>query len=136
MGPGRQAGTRPGAAQMLGRALRLRCPSCGTGRVLLSWLRLRSRCPECNLRLDRGESDYFVGAYLINLVVAELIVVAGMLVVMFATWPDVPWEALTWALACAMVPAPFVTFPFSRTLWLAIDLVFRPASIEDFTPDP
>ena len=136
MGPEDQTVTRPGAAQLIQRALLLRCPSCGKGRVLLSWLRMRSRCPECNLRLDRGESDYFVGAYMVNLIVAELIVVAGMLVALFVTWPDVPWDALKWALACTMVPAPFVTFPFSRTLWLAIDLMFRPASIEDFTPDP
>jgi hypothetical protein len=27
-----------------------------------------------------------------------------------------------------------VLYPFSRALWLAIDLVFRPAQPEDFAP--
>src|SRR5687768_13108905 len=120
---------RAGAGVMLLRALLLRCPSCGGKGILQSWLRVRTRCPECNLRLDRGEPDYFIGAYLVNLIVAELIVVAGMLVVLFMTWPDVPWDAMMWGLVLTMVPAPLITFPFSRTLWLAIDLMFRPASI-------
>src|SRR5687768_8618741 len=39
MTPEDQTVTRPGAARLVQRALLLRCPSCGRGRVLLSWLR-------------------------------------------------------------------------------------------------
>jgi hypothetical protein len=31
-----------------------------------------------------------------------------------------------------MVIAPFLLYPFSKTLFLAFDLIFRPPSAEDF----
>ena len=64
------------ASRVLWRGLRLRCPNCGKGEILASWFALRERCPYCGLVLDRGESDYFLGAYLVNLVAVELIVTA------------------------------------------------------------
>jgi uncharacterized protein (DUF983 family) len=33
----------------LERALRLRCPDCGKGPVLVSWLKLPERCGNCGL---------------------------------------------------------------------------------------
>ena len=53
------------------RALRRRCPRCGAGKVTQRWLILRPACPSCGLRLDRGESDYWLGAMLFNLIAAE-----------------------------------------------------------------
>jgi hypothetical protein len=32
-----------------------------------------------------------------------------------------------------MILAPLILFPFSKLLWLAFDLVFRPPTPEDFT---
>lgn len=89
-------------------------------------------CPSCALRLDRGETDFFIGAYTINLIVAELLVVFGGLAVVLLSWPDVPWRGLTWGLAVLMVVAPVVLYPWSRQLWLAADLIFRPAESADF----
>jgi hypothetical protein len=31
-----------------------------------------------------------------------------------------------------MVPFPFFTYPFAKTIWLAIDLLFRPPTLADF----
>src|SRR5512132_2593997 len=53
------------AARLFGRALRLRCPNCGGGPVLQNWLKLRVRCGQCGLRLERGEHDYFIGSMMI-----------------------------------------------------------------------
>lgn len=92
----------------------------------------RSECPKCRLRLDRGEKDFFIGAYTINLIVAELIVFFGGIGTMVVTWPDVPWTALTWTMVALMVISPIVLYPFSRQLWLATDLIFRPAEPSDF----
>ena len=45
------------------RALWLRCPDCGKGRALVSWLKLRERCGNCGLFFERGEArDYWIGA--------------------------------------------------------------------------
>ena len=115
------------------RALRLHCPNCGQGRLLVSWWKVRKTCELCGLRFDRGENDYFIGAYTINLIVAELIVVAAILVGMALSWPNVPWTLLMYALVPLAVLAPVLTFPFSRALWLAIDLRLRPPEQQDFT---
>lgn len=120
---------------MIGRAFRLRCPVCGRGRMFDRWTHMRGRCDSCGLILERGEQDYFIGAYLLNLIIAELVVVAAMLVVLFLTWPAVPWGWMLWGIVGLTIPAAWVTYPFSRSLWLAVDLVFRPPEEEDFAPE-
>ncbi|HEX6938047.1 MAG TPA: DUF983 domain-containing protein [Longimicrobiales bacterium] len=123
-------------ARHLGRALLLRCPHCGRGTLFSSWLKMRRACRACGLLYDRGEPDNFIGGYLVNLIAAELIVVAGGLAVLLATWPDVPWDGLTYGLAALMVPVPFATYPYSKALWLAIDLHFQPVTPMDFLAEP
>lgn len=114
------------ALTLVGRALRLRCPVCGKGRVYDGWMRARPECSNCGLRFDRGERDFFYGAYMFNLIAAELVFVAVFVIVLVSTWPDPPWTLLTWGSAVLVVAAPFVFYPFSRNLWLAFDLLFRP----------
>ncbi len=108
------------------RALRLRCPNCGGGPVRASWLKRLPGCPVCGLRLDRGENDYFIGAYLLNLIVAEVLLFVGLLGVVALTWPDPPWDAIQYGGIALMIVAPLVTYPFTELLWLAFDLAFRP----------
>lgn len=112
--------------RMLARALALRCPHCGARGVLQGWFRLAPHCPGCGLRLERGESDYFLGAYLVNLVVAEFIVVGVLVTVAWLTWPDPPWDAIQWGGIAAVLGGIVVTYPFSKLTWLAWDLALRP----------
>jgi uncharacterized protein (DUF983 family) len=116
---------------LLRRAFLLRCPNCGAGRLFRRWVYLRSACPSCGLLFDRGERDYFIGAYLINFIGAEVMIalVAGCVVLL--TWPEVPWQAIKWGLVALMVPFPILTYPWSKMLWLAIDLSFRPITLND-----
>jgi uncharacterized protein (DUF983 family) len=123
----------PRAGRLIGRALRRRCPQCGGADVFRSYLHQRSACPSCGLRLDRGERDFFIGAYTINLVVAELLVLIVGLAVLIGTWPTVPWTILTYGLVALMVAAPIMLYPLSRQAWLACDLIFRPAEVDDFS---
>jgi len=102
--------------------------------MFATWFRVRPACRECHLRLDRGEHDYFIGGYTINLVVAELIAVALILGFMIWTWPAVPWTGVMWGTAVLMLGVPFATYPYSKALWLAIDLAFRPPELDDFAP--
>lgn len=126
-----EAGPRRAAVILL-RAAARRCPNCGGSGVFRGYMTQRRTCPTCGLRLDRGESDFFIGAYTINLIVAELIVVFGGIGVLLYTWPDVPWTALMWGLAGLMVVTPLALYPFSRQFWLACDLIFRPAEEPDY----
>lgn len=45
---------------------------------------------------------------------------------MVLTWPDVPWTALTIVTVVVNIAFPVLFHPFSRTLWLAIDLTLHP----------
>jgi hypothetical protein len=92
---------------------------------------MRETCPVCHLILDRGEHDHFLGGYTINFVVAELLIVIGGAIGIVATWPEVPWTLITWSLVGAMILAPVIFYPFAKTLWLALDLVFRPLTLKD-----
>ncbi len=120
------------ASRHLFRALRRRCPHCGGSGIFTRWVRMRSSCPGCHLRLDRGEPDYFIGSFVINFVTAELLIVVGGLVAILLTWPEVPWEGLKWGLMLTIAPVPFLFYPFARTIWLAIDLTFRPPVLAEF----
>lgn len=114
------------------RGLRRRCPVCGERDIFRTWLETRASCPRCGLRLDRGEADFFLGGFTINFIAAELVLALFLLAAVAATWPDVPWSWLGWIGAPLMVLAPILFFPFSRTLWLAVDLTMRPPRPHDF----
>lgn len=113
---------------MLWRAVRLRCPHCGQPDIFVSWFRQVDRCPKCGLVFERGEQGYIVGAYMFNIIVAELIFAVIFVSILLLSWPTPPWTVLTYGGAALMVLLPILFYPFSRTLFLAFDLLFRPHS--------
>lgn len=119
------------AWRILSRGLRLHCPHCGGGGILDGWFKLKHRCPSCGLVLDRGESDYFLGAYLVNLVAVELLLTAIMVVVGIATAPNVPWTLFTWGGVVFALVAAIACYPLTKALWLAFDLILRPVTREE-----
>ncbi|HUQ48672.1 MAG TPA: DUF983 domain-containing protein [Gemmatimonadaceae bacterium] len=125
----------PSPVQAIGRALMLHCPNCGSGAILRTWFALTERCPRCNLKLGRDEADYFLGAYILSLVFLELIFAITFVVVLVLTWPDPPWRAIQWGGATLMVAAALIVYPFAKTLWLAADLIFRPAGKMEMRDD-
>lgn len=62
-----------------------------------------------------------------NIIAAELAFAAVFIAVMVATWPSPPWDLLLYGGIVLTILAPFLFFPFSKTIFLAFDLVFRPA---------
>lgn len=122
----------PTAVATLGRALLRQCPNCGARNIFRSYFNQKPQCPGCRLLLDRGERDFFIGAYTINLIVAEMLVFFGGILVLLLTWPAVPWDGLMYGLGALMVAAPIVLYPVSRQLWLATDLLLRPPEAADF----
>lgn len=123
------------AGLLFWRALKLRCPNCGGGPILDGWLRMRARCPRCGLPMERGEQGYQVGSYMFAIIAAELVFAAVFLGVLLVTWPDPPWDLLLYGGMGLMLVVPFLFFPFSKTLFLAFDLTFRPAVPEELAPD-
>jgi hypothetical protein len=82
----------------------------------------------CGLDVQRGEEGYQVGAYMFNIIAAELAFAAVFLAILVLTWPAPRWEWLEYGGVAMMIVAPFVFYPFSKTLFLAFDLLFRPAA--------
>lgn len=125
------AGRAPGMATRMGRAMRLRCPHCGRGRVVASWFRMRERCPACGIRTARGEDDFMLGAMVFNIAFAEGLLALVLVGVAVATWPDVPWRFLQFGGPVLMVLAPIAFLPFSRTLWMAFEPLYFPVTAEE-----
>jgi uncharacterized protein (DUF983 family) len=115
------------------RALRLRCPHCGGGPIFTRWSRLLPACPVCGLGLERGEEGYWLGAYFFNLVAMETVFSVWMAGFLLETWPDPPWTVFQLSTVVLMVVCPIVFFPYSKTLFLAFDLLMRPPDRDDFT---
>lgn len=91
---------------------------------------MRPYCPACGLRLER-EEGFHTGGMAVNLVIAELLFVALFVAILVVSWPNPPWEFLRWGSMVLMVLFPIVFYPFSRALWLALDLVIRPVEREE-----
>lgn len=117
---------------MLGRGMVRRCPRCGARHVFASWFRMVERCPRCGLQFER-ENDFFLGAYVVNLGVTEGLLLVGLFAYIFAAVndPDLPLAPVLGGALVLAVVGPVVFFPFSRTIWSAIDLAMRPQPLED-----
>lgn len=86
---------------------------------------LESRCPQCGLRYER-EEGYWLGAILINTVVVMTLFGAGMVLWAVLTWPDPPWGLMTVTGIGFNLVAPIVFYPYSKTLWVAIEITAHP----------
>jgi len=123
---------RSSTATKFGRSILLRCPRCGGRGILQTWLKMKDRCPTCGLALERGESsEFWIGAYVFNLVAGEVIAIGVPVIWMIASSPHQPWGRIEMTAVLLAITLPVLFFPFSRTLWLAWDLSFRPAEPGD-----
>jgi hypothetical protein len=68
-----------------------------------------------------------------NIVASELCFAAAAAAVVVATWPTPPWTLITVGGVVLMLLIPFLFLPFSKVLFLAFDLCFRPPVETDFS---
>jgi uncharacterized protein (DUF983 family) len=120
--------SRPG---LFLKAAALRCPQCGSAGVITRWFWAPDDCPGCGISLIRGNR---VGAYILNLVVAELVVMGLILTVVVSSWPTPPWELLGWLAPALAVTSPLVFYPFAKLLFVALDLAVHPGAVRDEDP--
>ena len=62
---------------------------------------------------------------------SAVLVVIGVLLVASLTWPNPPWSLLTWGMPVAAVIVPLLFYPFSKVLFVAIDLALYPNAQPD-----
>jgi len=113
----------PSRGLMLWRGLTRRCPRCGGGKLFQRWFRMVPDCPHCGLHFER-EPGYWVGAVAINTMVIGMIFTIVTVTVSAATIPDIPWVTLLMAELPLMAIGPGAFYPYSKTLWVAVDRAF------------
>jgi uncharacterized protein (DUF983 family) len=103
---------------LVGRALRLRCPLCGRGKLFRNWLVMHPNCPHCGVKFER-EPGFFLGSIYINYGLTTLIAATVYPVLLFnKIVPETPLLAATLAFVIAF---PLLLFPWARSLWLGFD---------------
>jgi hypothetical protein len=80
-------------------------------------------CPRCGLHFER-EPGYWVGAVAINTMLIGMIFTIVTVTVSAATIPDIPWVTLLMAELPLMAIGPGAFYPYSKTLWVAVDRAF------------
>ena len=116
------------AARTVRRALALRCPRCGgtrlfPGRGLARWFAMAPGCPLCGLRFERAQG-YWVGAIYVNYAVTVSVALAGALILWAGAGVSTVDQLWLWLPFVGLFPLWF--FRYSRSLWLALELVINP----------
>jgi hypothetical protein len=94
------------------------------------WFSRHERCRTCGIRWHR-EEGFEIGAVTVNTIVTFLALVVGMAIGFIATTPDVAVVPMLVVLGAIALLMPIVVYPFTYTLWLAIDLAMhRPEPAE------
>src|SRR5580704_7159131 len=117
---------------MLARGLVRHCPRCGSGHLFSSWFRLRPRCPGCGMKFER-EEGFWLGGYVINIALGEasILVLLAVLIGMEANQAAINAVLFLGIGAFLAVSGPLIAFPYSRTIWSAIDQIMRPLAPEE-----
>ena len=97
-----------------------RCPRCGSGHLFKRWFTIVERCPRCGLRFER-EEGYWAGALAINIGAAIVVFALVFVIGIALTAPDIPVVELLAILVPLMIVVPILYYPFSKTLWMAVD---------------
>jgi uncharacterized protein (DUF983 family) len=114
-----------------------RCGRRGSGQLFQGWFKLVRRCPRCGYVFDR-EEGFFLGAFVINFVVTELMlgVVLGVMIAQEASTGGVSLPAIFAAAATVTIVVPIIFYPFSKTVWAAIDMVMHRGQVFADYPGP
>jgi len=115
--------TAPSRTRMLLRGATRRCPRCGSGKLFHKWFKMVPDCPRCGMHFER-EEGYWTGAIAVNTIILGAIFTIVFVTAMALTIPDIPWVTILMAVIPIMSVGPLLVYPFSKTLWLAIDISF------------
>lgn len=121
----------PGPFTMLSRGVRRKCPQCGSGNLFRGWLTMVDRCPGCDYLFER-EEGFFLGAVVVSVIITELVIVALIAIGFALTLPDTPVVALAIAGGVLAGLTPLVVYPFTKTIWTAVDLLMRRSMGESY----
>ncbi len=105
-------------AAALWRAVRLRCPVCGRGKLFAGAFRMKGQCEHCGLVYQR-EPGYFLGSIYVNYGLTAVLVGIGF-VALSLSGAMTERQAFLAVLAFSFV-FPLWFFRYARSIWLAMD---------------
>ena len=103
---------------LVARAVRLRCPFCGEGKLFRGWFRMHDRCEQCGSSFER-EPGFFLGSIYFNYGLTAVIATATYMVLLFGF--RVNENALLAGMLVFVVLFPMWFFRYARSLWLGFD---------------
>jgi uncharacterized protein (DUF983 family) len=101
----------------------LRCARCGSGHLFRRYFVMRAECPRCGLHFER-EQGYWTGALACNMIATGGLFAIIFVAVLVLTLPDIPVIPVLAVTLPIMAFGPIVFYPFSKTIWVAIDRAF------------
>lgn len=103
---------------LVGRALRLRCPRCGRGKLFTGLLSMAHHCSECGFVFERAPG-YFLGSAYLNYGFMAITLTTMYMTLHFGL--GYSNEVLALPLGAYCVVVPIVLFRYARAWWLAMD---------------
>jgi uncharacterized protein (DUF983 family) len=118
---------KPALGTMLKRGLARHCPNCGSGKLFRGWFKMAERCPRCGIKFER-EEGFFLGAFLINFAIGEGLIAVLLFgyVILLSANAHVSVPGFIAAGIGLSVAATMFFYPFSKTVWSALDLAMHP----------
>jgi uncharacterized protein (DUF983 family) len=103
---------------LIARALRLRCPACGQGKLFRNWLTMNDPCAACGRKFDRAPG-YLLGSIYFNYGVTAALVVALYFALYLTDALPSTERLLVVGVFTLLFPLWF--FRYARGLWIAFD---------------
>ena len=99
------------------RALRLRCPRCGEGKLFEQSFRMAKQCYHCRLE-NEPEPGFYLGSIYFNYGMTVLLVVPVYVVLVLGR--GFPRDYVIWPCVAFTTLFPLWFFRYARSLWLSI----------------
>ena len=122
----------PSTGKMIRRSLLRQCPRCANRSAwFTSWFKQGERCIGCGMKRTRDTGGHELGSLTTASVLNIVLIMAAIGIAVAFTAPDVPVLTLYIVLTSAALVFPVLTWPMTHTLWMAIDLIFRPMGVDE-----
>lgn len=105
------------------RGLTHACPRCGCRKTHTKYFSIKPSCPTCGLKFEK-EQGYWTGALAINFLLTGAFVITGIVIGLISTAPDIAVIPIISILMPLSIVLPVIFYPFSHTVWMAIDYGF------------
>lgn len=110
-------------ATYIWRGITHACPKCGARNTHEKYFTIKKNCDTCGLKFEK-EHGYWTGAIAINFIIAGGMIAIGLLIGLVATAPNFPVIPLMSILLPIAIFVPILAYPFTYTIWMAIDYGF------------